>query len=88
MYKKITTTTVEEYADSAPADPNKKYAPCIRLDAPLMLKLFELAQSMPDMDFEPVVSSMLDQSEQGVVLTLSDYDSLVGSSTPSNGTKA
>lgn len=85
MYKKITTVT-EEYSDyheddgmdpsmmHASGEPPKKYAPCIRMDIPLMIKL--LQDPKPGSDVHILTSRMLEESEGGKVLTMSDYDSL------------
>jgi hypothetical protein len=93
MYKKI--TTVEEYSDSmdpslgpvassAPAAPKnngngKKYAPCIRTDIPLMIRLLEFARedASSDMDLHALTAEMIAMSEEGRVLTMNDYGELI-----------
>lgn len=84
MYKKITTTT-EEYSDM-PLNgmPNgsgtaRMYIPCIRVDAPLMIKLLEYAreESTSDSDLHMVVEKMMKESSDGSVLTMEDYEELV-----------
>ena len=86
MYKKI--TTVEEYSDyldQSPAMPNansklKNYAPCVRVDVPLLIKLLEYAreEASSDLDLHILASKMLAISENGGrVLTIDDYHELM-----------
>lgn len=87
MYKKI--TTVEEYSDvvdqpqaAVRAGIKKKYAPCIRLDVPLLIKLLEYARedASSDLDLHVLAEEMMDLSEdKGRVLTIGDYEGLISS---------
>lgn len=84
MYKKITTTT-EEYSDmpmtgmgTEPTSNGKTYIPCIRVDAPLMMQLFDYAnqESSTDADLQNLVEMMMKESADGSVLTMNDYPDL------------
>lgn len=80
MYKKI--TTIEEYsAEPAIGSPlcNKKYSPCIRVDAPLLIRLLEYARedASSDLDLHFLASEMIKRIEAGRVLTMTDYESLI-----------
>ena len=97
MYKKITTTT-EEYADQIPghsyppmgnSNSAKKYAPCIRVDIPLMIRLLEFARedASSDMDLHVLTANMLEESEGGRVLTMADYEELVDVKLPKSESK-
>lgn len=85
MYKKVTTTTTEEYGENPmgshhnPANGAKKYAPCIRVDVPLMIRLLEFARedASSDMDLHVLTENMIAMSEYGRVLTMNDYEELV-----------
>lgn len=85
MYKKI--TTIEEYSDavqSAVRDGiKKKYAPCIRTDVPLMIKLLEYARekAMSDDELHLMTENMVAMSEYGRVLTMNDYDDIIETAT-------
>ena len=65
MYKKI--TTIEEYSDAVQYNTNngdattKKYAPCIRVDVPLMIKLLEYSreESTSDTDLHLIAENMI-----------------------------
>lgn len=89
MYKKVTTVT-EEYTDglmggqgypmlTRGGEPPKKYAPCIRVDIPLMIRLLEYAreEAKSDFDLHVLTAKMLEQSEGGKILTMSDYEELM-----------
>ena len=85
MYKKVTTTTTEEFDDNTMtshpklANGPKKYAPCIRVDVPLMIKLLEYARedASSDMDLHVLTTNMIAMSEYGRVLTIADYEELI-----------
>lgn len=92
MYKKVTTVT-EEYSDMPingngmkPAAMNgnmehcKLYAPCVRVDIPLMIRLLEYARedASSDIDLHNLAAKMLEESAEGKVLTMADYDELIG----------
>lgn len=91
MYKKVTTVT-EEYSDmpingnvqptNATGYPPRNYAPCIRVDIPLMIRLLEYARedASSDMDLHMLTSRMIEESEEGKgrVLTMADYEELIG----------
>lgn len=91
MYKKI--TTIEEYSDAPQLAMNesvkKKYAPCIRTDVPLMIKLLEYARedSTSDDQLHLIAENMVAMSEYGRVLTMNDFDNIVETAvTPVVGT--
>ena len=91
MYKKI--TTIEEYSDVGQTTTRdgikKKYAPCIRTDIPLMIKLLEYAheKAMSDDQLHMITENMVDMSEYGRVLTMNDFDNIVETAvTPVVGT--
>lgn len=90
MYKKI--TTIEEYSDAvnmAAQDSNKKYAPCIRTDVPLMIKLLEYSreESTSDDQLHLMAENMVDMSEYGRVLTMNDFSNIIETAvTPVVGT--
>lgn len=85
MYKKVTTTTTEEYSDMPLNDMSngngtaKMYIHCIRVDAPLMIRLLEYARedSMSDIDLHKIVEKMMEESSDGSVLTMEDYEDLI-----------
>lgn len=92
MYKKVTTVT-EEYSDmpisgngmkpaaiNGNVDPCRLYAPCIRVDIPLMIRLLEYARedASSDIDLHNLTAKMLEESLEGRVLTMADYEELVG----------
>ena len=67
MYKKV--TTIEEYSDAPPfsgvsSNANqsgiKKYAPCVRVDVPLLIRLLEFAreEASSDLDLHALASRM------------------------------
>lgn len=83
MYKKITTTTVEEYSDDQVGIP--KYAPCIKVDTPLMIRLLEFAreEASTDVDLHALATNMVAMSgENGRTLTIEDYPKLLESFWP------
>lgn len=84
MYKKV--TTIEEYSDAPPFNGGpamqnsaKKYAPCIRVDVPLLIRLLEFARedASSDLDLHALASRMISESEGGKVLTMEDYEELI-----------
>ena len=78
MYKKITTTTVEEYSDHSPMEV-KDHEACIRTDVPLMTKIVEYVQKNPSTDLAALTNNMLEKSGPDHVLTLDDYESIINS---------
>jgi hypothetical protein len=83
MYKKITTTTTTEEHSDTPTNGTqqsaKMYIHCIRVDAPLMIKILEWAreESTTDDSLHVIVGKMLEESSDGSVLTMEDYEELV-----------
>lgn len=87
MYKK--TTTVEEYFDTAPpaapmpqsmAAPHPRaMKPVLRLDVPLMIRLFEYAkeEAKSDSELHVMVERMAELCEYGEVLEMEDYEEIV-----------
>lgn len=83
MYKKI--TTIEEYSEAPQAqfstreNSKKKYAPCVRVDIPLLIRLLEFAreEASNDVDLHVLASEMIAMSEEGRVLTIDDYDEIL-----------
>ena len=92
MYKKI--TTIEEHSDvSENHTPKpvlarngsiKKYAPCIRVDIPLLIRLLEFARedASSDTDLHVLATNMVELSEEGRVLTMQDYTKLLEGTAP------
>jgi hypothetical protein len=80
MYKKITTTTVEEYSD----DQNGSYPPSIKTDIPLMIRLLEFAreEASSDIDLHALATNLVSMSQDGRTLTMSDYPSLLEGFSP------
>jgi hypothetical protein len=88
MYKK-TTTTVEEFFDSAPTPPPpvglvrtsqpKIMRPILRIDVPLMIRLFEYMREEVETDIEihEIVERMIELCEYGEVLEMEHYDEII-----------
>ena len=88
MYKKITTTTVEEYSDDQISNGwngSTKYAPCIKVDIPLMIRLLEFAreEASTDVDLHALAANMVTMGgEYCRTLTIEDYPKLLESFWP------
>lgn len=77
MYKKSTTTVIEEY-DNPPFLTSRqplKIGSVIHLDTPVTLKLFEFIRetSVSDEDLHVMAERMLDLSKYGSILDMEDY---------------
>ena len=89
MYKKITTTIVEEHFAEmpkpiTPATKAKKIdyeneADTIKLNIPLMIRLLEYAREdiKKDIDIHILVENLVDLSDEGDVLVMKDYPKIV-----------
>ena len=96
MYKKVTTTTTEEYSDMplngmSNGTSNvtnmysdcKAYMNCIRVDIPLMIRLLEYAreEASKDADLHLLTENMIDMSANGRVLTMNDFENIIETAT-------
>ena len=81
MYKKSTTTVIEEY-DNPPFLTSRhplKIGSVIHLDTPVTLKIFEFIRETPlsDEDLHVMAERMLDLSKYGTILDMEDYPIIV-----------
>lgn len=80
MYKKTTTTTIEEISEDQRAPIKGLFKEdVIRLDVPLMIRLLEYARedASTDMDLHVLAENLVEMSEYGKVLSMEDYSEIV-----------
>lgn len=85
MYKKITHNIVEEWFDGPAVAPQlqktKENEPdVIRVNVPLMIRLLEWARedANKDVELHVIAEQLIDLSDKGDTLTMSDYSEIVG----------
>lgn len=81
MYKKSTTTVIEEY-DNPPFLTSRnplKAGTVIHADSPLTMKVLEFVRetAISDEDLHVIVERMLDLSRYGNILEMEDYSAII-----------
>ena len=87
MYKKITHNIVEEHFQHPSVLPmlhkvsksNENEEDVLKLNVPLMIRLLEWARedAFTDVELHRITERLIDLSEEGATLTMSDYPEIV-----------